>query len=483
MDHVTIYFWFLLPFITSWLVLRAIRATRTRYLSQLWNCKPMRSLDRHDIFGWKTLQGLRTARKEHRLLVQIGQDMDEVGKNCHTVQNRVLWSNTIMTRDPENLKTVLTTKVSHYEFDVARSKILSALVGPSVLTVEGAVWKHSRSIIRPQFSRESISNLPLFERHVGELFRKLNFGSDGWTGDIELQSLFFNMTLDVTTEFLYGQSVHSQNPEAQAELKRVWGVKAPNIAGFGEAFDGAVQWAASMSILGIVGFWLFPLSGRLRSNRSQYRGVAEWSITQALGETAEGKQPGKLNAPRSILLDELAKITHDKDWLRNETLGLLLAGRNTTAMLLGWLFYYLAREPEIYQKLRAVILDDFGDDPESGHINIASLLACQYLQHSLSEALRLGTPIPSIARRAAEDTTLPKGGGLNGDDPVFVAKGTPVLCNVFLMHHCQDIWGKDVEKFRPERWENRERNWEFTAFGGGPRACIGRQSHHYLLTL
>lgn len=45
------------------------------------------------------------------------------------------------------------------------------------------------------------------------------------------------------------------------------------------------------------------------------------------------------------------------------------------------------------------------------------------------------------------------------------------------MQHRQDIWGPDVENFRPERWEGKKSNggWEFLPFGAGRRKCIGQQ--------
>ena len=43
------------------------------------------------------------------------------------------------------------------------------------------------------------------------------------------------------------------------------------------------------------------------------------------------------------------------------------------------------------------------------------------------------------------------------------------------MHHRPDIWGPDVEEFKPERWVGRKPGWEFLPFNGGPRICLGQQ--------
>lgn len=76
-------------------------------------------------------------------------------------------------------------------------------------------------------------------------------------------------------------------------------------------------------------------------------------------------------------------------------------------------------------------------------------------------------------RSALRDTTLPRGGGPDGLAPIFVPKGGQVLIPLYAMQHRKDIWGEDVEEWKPERWEDRKFGWEFIPFGGGARQCLG----------
>lgn len=83
-----------------------------------------------------------------------------------------------------------------------------------------------------------------------------------------------------------------------------------------------------------------------------------------------------------------------------------------------------------------------------------------------------------MTRIALRDTVLPTGGGPNGDAPVFVPKGTIVSSAFFKLHRNKDVYGEDVESWRPERWENFKISslaWKFMPFGGGPHACPGQQ--------
>lgn len=57
------------------------------------------------------------------------------------------------------------------------------------------------------------------------------------------------------------------------------------------------------------------------------------------------------------------------------------------------------------------------------------------------------------------DTVLPEGGGSNGDQPIFVPKGSLMTYTVYAMHRRKDFFGEDAEVFRPERWEDARHSW------------------------
>jgi len=156
-------------------------------------------------------------------------------------------------------------------------------------------------------------------------------------------------------------------------------------------------------------------------------------------------------------------------------LNILLAGRDTTASLLSWLFHQLLRNPEIFTKLRETIIYTFGTYENPRDISFSTLKGSQYLQHCLNETLRLWTVVPGNGRRSNKDTTLPRGGGPDGESPVFIPKDTEVNYSIHVMHRRKDLWGEDAEEFKPERFVGRRPGWEYLPFNGGPRICIGQQ--------
>ena len=57
-------------------------------------------------------------------------------------------------------------------------------------------------------------------------------------------------------------------------------------------------------------------------------------------------------------------------------------------------------------------------------------------------------------RAAARDTVLPKGGGPDGQSPIFIPKGTGCRYTSHSLHRRKDVYGEDAEEFRPERWDD-----------------------------
>lgn len=335
------------------------------------------------------------------------------------------------------------------------------------------VGKHSRALVRPQFSKEQVSDLELVERHTQELLDRIAPGVDGWTDRMDLQPLFYNFALDTVTEFLYGYSVHAQNHNAHAALPTVSGMDEPNLLKLGANFDQGKRWIETRGAF-YKWYWLMSNKDFDRRCREIHK-LVDWFVQARLqGGEKEGTFDVENGKKKFILLNELAKDTQDPLELRNESLSLLFAGRDTAGALLGWVFYFLARHERVFNKLRCVVLETFGSATTS-QISFAQLKACQYMLHVINESFRVAAVIPLNERVAVRDTTLPRGGGPDGSQPIFIPKGRQILIATYAMQHRVDIWGEDVEEFKPERWEDRKVGWEFIPFGAGPRSCLGRK--------
>jgi cytochrome P450 len=376
------------------------------------------------------------------------------------------------TTDPKNIQAILATQFEDFELGPLRRGSLGPVVGDGIFTRDGKAWQHSRALLRPQFARGQVSDLKLEERHVQHLLQRLAVKTDSWTDEIDLAPLFFNLTLDSATEFLLGQSVESQI----APLKAIDGARTQHDwLGFGPAFDRANQASVTRGRLMELYFLYSPPSFWRDCNKVHQ--FVDQYVDRALKSTQSFKrtyQEEKDEPSNYVFLHELAKVTRDKTQLRSEVLNILLAGRDTTAGLLAWTFYLLARHPEKYSKLRAEIVQTFGAS-DTSLISFESLKACIDLKNTMNEVLRLHPLVPENSRRAIRNTTIPQGGGPDGKSPVYIRAGEEVAYNVHVMHRRTDLWGADANEFRPERWTGLRTGWEYIPFNGGPRICLGQQ--------
>lgn len=178
-------------------------------------------------------------------------------------------------------------------------------------------------------------------------------------------------------------------------------------------------------------------------------------------------------------LHAIAGYTRDRKVLRDQLVSILLAGRDTTACTLTWIIYEVSRQPDIVAKLRQEIIEHVGLSRQPTYQDLKDM---KYLNHIISETLRLYPVVPYNVRFALNDTTLPVGGGPDGTQPIAIPKNTPIGYSPVVMQRRPDLYPPPetgfapVDEFCPERWDNwTPKAWTYIPFNGGPRICIGQQ--------
>ncbi|CAK9439969.1 uncharacterized protein LODBEIA_P40690 [Lodderomyces beijingensis] len=374
----------------------------------------------------------------------------------------------VFTIDPENIKAVLATQFNDYGLGTRHAHFLP-LLGDGIFTLDGSGWKDSRAMLRPQFAREQIAHVKSLEPHIQVLAKHIrmhNFET------FDLQELFFRFTVDTATEFLFGESVHSLY---DSKL----GIPPPNdIPGreaFADAFNRSQHYLATRTYSQLF-YWLFN-SKSFREDNAKVHHLAQYFVNNALNFTPEEIEEKSRGG--YIFLYELVKQTRNPKVLQDQLLNIMVAGRDTTAGLLSFTMYELARNPKIWQKLREEVFENFGagaTEAEVDSISFETLKKCEYLKWILNEALRLYPSVPINFRTALRDTTLPRGGGPDANSPIFVPKGSTVAYTIYKTHRLEEYYGKDSYEFKPERWADMKRlGWAYLPFNGGPRICLGQQ--------
>ena len=316
-------------------------------------------------------------------------------------------------------------------------------------------------MLRPNFVRSQVGDLPTFENHVKHLVAAVP--RDGKT--VNLSDFFFRLTMDSATEFLFGESTES--------LTKV------TTEGFSDSFTRGQEFIANNSRWG---WWakLFPPNDQFKHDQKFVHDFVDYYVDKGLAKRSQllTEKSNSEKSGRYVFIDELVRQTTDKVAIRSELLNILLAGRDTTASLLTNVWFVLSKRPDIWSKLQADIASLDGEVP-----TFEELKNLKYLKALLNESLRLHPVVPANSREALEDTVLPIGGGPDGSAPLFVKKGNTVAWSVYTMHRRKDFYGEDAEEFKPERWlddpatgeKGLRPGWEYLPFNGGARICLGQQ--------
>ncbi|KAJ9496491.1 hypothetical protein H2202_008154 [Exophiala xenobiotica] len=422
-------------------------------LAQRHGCLPPPRLQNQRPLGIDRLEQIFRANTESRLMELFLFHFRQTG---NTLDQVFLGTRAFGTIDPANLEAILSTNFKDYSMGLRRA-ITFPMFGDGIFTQEGPAWKHSRDLLRPQFVHKQYDDLKV----VGDAIEDLLTAIPSAGGIIDLQPLFFRLTLDVTTAFLFGNSVRS--------------LRAPNSAAeqtFADAFNIAQEYVAKRFRLLDV-YWLIG-GPKFQQACADVHNFADRIIKQNLAQ----EKRGTAGEERHTFLTTVSEIIPDRNALRSQIINILVAGCDTTACLLSWTFFLLVRHPRVLDKLRVEVKDACEGKEELTRNDLREM---RYLQTVLKETLRLYPSVPVNTRTATRTTILPTGGGPDRKSPVLIPKGSAVAYSVYAMHRRPDLYGMDAEDFRPERWDEDmplDRNptdakWGYLPFNGGPRVCLG----------
>lgn len=453
--------------ISLYLVNRTLNSLYSRYLERKYGCKPINAKVRDWLFGIPFYLKSFKMKKQGIMLDFSSNRFKKL--DAHTIDFAFAGKKIIQTIEPENIKAMLATQFNDFGFGT-RHGAFAPLLGDGIFTLEGNGWKHSRAMLRPQFAREQISQVKALELHLQTFVKHVTL-TRGNKFDIQL--LFFKLTLDSSTEFLFGSSVGTLKEDTVSTEVSEFGNKSK----FEYAFDTSQQTVSNRGMSQSF-YWIVD-NKDFRENCNLVHEFADFYVQKALD--ANPLELEKISEDKGyVFLYELVKETRNPQVLRDQLLNILLAGRDTTAGLLSFTFFELARRPDVWAKLKAEIHEKFGsgDKINIEAMNFESLKKCQYLKAVLNEALRMYPSVPFNSRGATKDTTLPVGGGPDEKSPIFVKKGQIVLYFPYAMQRDPRYYGEDGNYFRPERWltgETKKLGWAYLPFNGGPRICLGQQ--------
>ncbi|HHH42575.1 MAG TPA: cytochrome P450 [Gammaproteobacteria bacterium] len=177
----------------------------------------------------------------------------------------------------------------------------------------------------------------------------------------------------------------------------------------------------------------------------------------------ENRFPPDLLSHAMLARDKSSGTAMPDKLLIDEILTLVVAGHETTAAALTWVWYLLAAHPDVY----AMVAAEARCLPAGEVPDWSVLEKLVWIPRVIRETLRLYPPGWLYTRRALAEDQL-------AHWPL--AAGTDVFICSYLLHRHPDFW-EQPEAFMPQRFapqqEAKRHRYAYIPFSAGPRHCIG----------
>jgi cytochrome P450 len=336
----------------------------------------------------------------------------------------VFGSNVFVVSNPEYCERILRWNWRNYARKGQIVKRIALLLGNGLIASNGEFWASQRRMIQPAFSKPSLSGLTgMIARINAELL-------DAWQQAAERQETV-NVTHDLSTMVL------------KVTLTAIFGddyaTAAPHFKILADESARDLQFTQALQPAGQIVRQIAEQRRRDQTSASDFLQIMMQGRDRDSGEPMSDAQ------------------------LVREVMTLVVAGHETTAGLLNWIWYLLSRHPNVYARLFEEL-----QNPQWNDVPTMEMLPRYvYTRQLIDEALRLYPPLWLMTRKAVQDDYL-------GD--YFVPAGTEIYISPYLIQRSPDLWEApeqfDVERMHPAHGGDRH-ELAFCPFGAGPRNCIG----------
>lgn len=325
-------------------------------------------------------------------------------------------------------------------YEPQKPKGLQLVLGQGLVTSTGALWQQQRKLLQTAFQRRSIHGmLPQMVLAGQQLIERWHrFETDV---EIEIADEMLRLMLEVLTQTMFSTSV------------------LDDIDAIAPALNICLRHAAMTTM----NPFLPPLWVPTTRNRAFKKALS--TLDSLMYRLIEHRRNETIR--HDDLLNRLLAASNSENGipmsdrqLRDELITIFTAGHETTANLMTWTLYLLARHPEALTRMKAELQQVL-----SGEIPDATQLErLEFTKAVLMESLRLRPPAALLIRKIKRDTVM---AGYQ------LKAGRLALISIFNIHHHPELWDHP-EQFNPNRFiEQKISKHQFLPFGMGPRFCLG----------
>jgi cytochrome P450 len=330
--------------------------------------------------------------------------------------------------DPVEVRRILVKRHSKYNKGPGFERV-KMLLGNGLIVSDGDVWRRSRTMIQPAFSRQKVHDLTDIMLDCARTLERRWSAAVAAGAAINITEETNRFALDLIVISTFGDDaapwIETDGSNPFEFLSR----------------DSARDLAVVMKVREVRRLLLELIHARRSRTAEQHFDFMSMYLA--------ARDKDGLPFSDEELLDEL--IT------------LVVAGFETSANTLNWAWYLLSSHPDIEQ----AVIDEAGQYlPDAAAVNHENATAMVYTQQVLEETLRLYPPVWLFTRRSNSEDEI-----ADYDVPV----GTDIYLSPYLLHRTDRFW-PDPDRFDPSRFaaaDKPKKDRPFFPFSLGPRRCLG----------
>ncbi|MGO8918196.1 MAG: cytochrome P450 [Stellaceae bacterium] len=363
------------------------------------------------------------------------------------VERKFLWFRSFIINDPDGIKRVLLDNGSNYlKADILRP-VLGPALGVGLVTSDGETWRNLRKLIAPVFDNRSVEGYAsIMTEATQALLTRWAALPRGAVVDVD-------KTMGALTLEIISRAMFASDSTDMAEVI--------------ERSSSEYQTKMTFSFWGVV-----PVVNRAWARHKERQGRR---IVRDLDQAIYRLIAERLDDPqKNGHADLLARLIAARDsetgaglsarQVRDQVVTIMMAGHETTATALGWVWYLLSQHPAEEKRLHQE-LDEVLQGRTPTFEDIPNL---PYTRMVIQEGLRLYPPVHTLSWRQAV-----------ADDEVCgqrIPKGSIVWVVPWVLHRNPALW-EHPERFEPTRFSEARSagrpRFAYLPFSTGPRVCIG----------
>ncbi len=345
--------------------------------------------------------------------------------------------------DPAGVKRVLVDNVANYPKTELDRRFFTALFGKGLLGTEGELWRTHRRIMAPAFQPQAVESYGPAMAETSAAFSQQWAAKAGQ--EIDVGAEMSALTLRIISKTMFATDA----PEVIDPIARV----------MANGFE-----AQNFNLLDIL-----PIIGAMRMRAREKRMAALFRPMDAIVDRLIAERGGggvqDLLARLVAASDETTGAKMSPQEVRDQIVTIYIAGHETTAVAMSWIWYVLSQHPDAEARLHAE-LDAVLAGRTPTQADIAKLT---FTRRVTDEAMRLYPPAPGLSSRVALADDEVSG--------VRIPKGAQVSVLPWVLHRHAELWDAP-ERFDPDRWApergGTRHRFAYLPFGAGPRICIGQ---------